>query len=46
MWDERLTSYEADVLMSGHGLTRRKRKALRDRIAAQRILTSWLEAQD
>ncbi len=44
MWDERLSSYEADVLMSGSGLTRKKKKARRDSLAAQRILTSWLEA--
>ncbi len=44
MWDERLSSHQADVLMSGSGLTRKKKKARRDRIAAQCILTSWLES--
>jgi putative Holliday junction resolvase len=44
MWDERLSSFEADELMAPAGFSRKKRKARRDRIAAQRILTSWLEA--
>jgi putative Holliday junction resolvase len=43
MWDERLSSFEADVLMSGTGLTRKKKKKRRDAIAAQRILTGFLD---
>jgi putative pre-16S rRNA nuclease len=44
MWDERLSSHEADVLMSGSGLTRKGKKKRRDAIAAQRILTGFLDA--
>jgi putative Holliday junction resolvase len=42
LYDERLTSFEADELMAGSGWTKKKRKARRDSIAAQRILTGWL----
>jgi len=42
--DERLTSFEADELMAGSGLTKKQRKARRDSIAAQRILAGWLAA--
>ena len=44
LWDERLSSQEADLLMSGSGLSRKKKKSRRDRLAAQRILTGWLDA--
>lgn len=43
LWDERLTTSEADRLLKGAGLNRRRRKRLVDANAAQRILDSYLE---
>lgn len=42
--DERYTSAEAAGRLAGLGLSRGKKKARSDSIAAQIILTSWMEA--
>jgi len=42
LWDERLTTAEADRMMKDAGVSRKKRKKSVDRIAAQLILTGWL----
>jgi len=44
-WDERLTSAAADALLVERGLTRKKRKARHDALAAQIILTGYLRAR-
>ena len=44
LWDERLSSYEADQRMARTGLTHKKKKRRRDSIAAQIILQSFLDA--
>ena len=41
--DERLSTYAASELLSEAGLSRRRRKELTDRIAAQQILQAWLD---
>lgn len=41
--DERLTSFEADERMDAHGVAPKRRKELRDRIAAVVILEGYLE---
>ncbi len=41
--DERYTSIEADNLMIQQGLKRQKRKALRDKLAAQILLQNYLD---
>lgn len=43
-WDERLTTVAAERAMRQGGVSRRKRKARRDRIAAQMMLQSYLDA--
>lgn len=43
--DERYSSREATGLLVGSGLTRAGKKARTDAIAAQVVLSSWLEAQ-
>jgi putative holliday junction resolvase len=43
-FDERYTTVEAEHRLSDAGLTRQKRKALRDKLAAQIMLQSYLEA--
>ena len=43
-FDERFSTFEADEKMRGAGLTRQKRKALRDKLAAQVMLQSYLDA--
>ncbi|HLJ94883.1 MAG TPA: Holliday junction resolvase RuvX [Gemmataceae bacterium] len=43
-WDERFTTVEAEDLLWSAGLTHRRRKARRDRVAAQIMLQSYLEA--
>lgn len=43
LWDERLTTSEAERLLRDAGLKRRQRKQLIDANAAQRILDSYLE---
>lgn len=45
LWDERLSSFEADGLMQSAGLTRQSRKKHRDAVAAQVILQSFLDAR-
>lgn len=44
LWDERLSSYEADDRMACSGLTHKKKKRRRDALAAQVILQSYLDA--
>lgn len=44
-WDERLSSLVADEYLAEAQLTRKKKKARRDRVAAQVILQTFLEAQ-
>ena len=43
LWDERLTSFQADQTMRAAGLTRAKRKQRRDALAAQAVLQSFLD---
>ncbi len=45
LWDERLTSYQADTLMREAGLTRARRRRHRDALAAQVILQAFLDAR-
>ena len=45
LWDERLTTAEADTLMKSAGLSRKKRSRLLDGMAAQLILQSYLDSQ-
>ncbi|MFW2331479.1 MAG: Holliday junction resolvase RuvX [Nitrospinota bacterium] len=42
--DERLSSIEADEVMSNIKTNRKRRKELRDQIAAQIILSDWLKS--
>ena len=44
LWDERLSSVEAERLLIGAGERRARRRTARDRVAAAIILQSWLEA--
>ncbi len=43
-WDERFTTVEAEGFLQDAGLTKKQRKARRDRVAAQILLQSYLEA--
>src|ERR1051326_3721280 len=43
LMDERLTTFDADGQMAGRGLTRGKKKNLRDALAAATILKDFLE---
>ena len=43
-WDERFTSVEAEGHLLAAGLTDKQRKARRDRVAAQILLQSYLDA--
>lgn len=43
-WDERMTSVEAENILLMADLSRKKRKRLRDRLAAQIILQSYLDS--
>jgi len=45
-WDERLSSFTADELLQPAELTRKKRKAVQDAVAAQVMLQSYLEVSD
>lgn len=45
LWDERLTSFEADEVMRAARLSRAKQKRRRDALAAQAILQSFLDAR-
>ena len=42
-FDERFTTVEAEGLLLSAGLTNKRRKARRDRVAAQILLQSYLE---
>lgn len=43
-WDERFTSVEAENFLLAAGLTNKRRKERRDRVAAQILLQAYLEA--
>jgi putative holliday junction resolvase len=43
-WDERFTTVEAESALWLAGLTHKKRKARRDRVAAQMLLQAYLDA--
>jgi putative Holliday junction resolvase len=43
-WDERFTTVEAEGLLLSAGLTNKRRKARRDRVAAQILLQSYLDS--
>ncbi len=43
-WDERFTTVEAEGFLWSAGLTHKRRKERRDRVAAQILLQSYLEA--
>jgi putative pre-16S rRNA nuclease len=43
-WDERFTTVEAEAALWAAGLTHKKRKARRDRVAAQILLQAYLDA--
>jgi putative Holliday junction resolvase len=43
-WDERFTTVEAESALWAAGLTHKKRKARRDRVAAQILLQAYLDA--
>ena len=45
LWDERLSSFQADQLMKSVGLSPAKKKKLRDALAALVILQSFLDAR-
>ncbi len=44
LWDERLTSAQAEKTMQAHGVSRKKRAALVDSVAAREILQSYLDS--
>lgn len=44
MWDERLSTFEADLALSEARMRRERRKEVIDMLAAQIILRSWLDA--
>lgn len=44
VWDERLSSVEAERMLIAAGRRRSQRKVARDRVAAAIILQSWLQA--
>jgi putative Holliday junction resolvase len=43
-YDERFTTFEAETALLEAGLTKKKRKARRDRVAAQILLQTYLDA--
>ncbi len=45
LWDERLSSFQADELMQTAGLSQARQKKHRDALAAQVILQSFLDAR-
>ena len=45
LWDERLSSYQADAYMAEGGIRPSRRKRFRDALAAQIILQSFLDAR-
>lgn len=46
LWDERMTSVQAERTMIAHGVKRRRRRATTDRVAATLILQSYLDARN
>lgn len=44
LWDERFSTVEAERVLIAADLSRKKRQYVKDRIAAQRILQSYLNA--
>lgn len=44
LWDERFTTVEAEEILREAGVSPKKRRPARDRLAAQRILQSYLNA--
>jgi putative Holliday junction resolvase len=44
-WDERLSSYQADTILAAADVRRSRRQGLRDALAAQVILQSFLDAR-
>lgn len=45
LWDERLSSFQADEYLDTAGVRRSRRRKLRDALAAQVILQSYLDAR-
>ena len=45
LWDERFSTVEAERVLLEADLSRKKRRGLRDQLAAQRILQSYLDIQ-
>lgn len=45
LWDERLTTAEAERALIGGGVRRRKRRAVVDKLAAAVLLQSYLDAR-
>lgn len=45
LWDERLSSFQADEFMNAASVRRSRRKKLRDALAAQVILQGFLDAR-
>lgn len=45
IWDERLTTREADRILRAADVSRKKRKKLDDKLAAQLILQSYLDSR-
>lgn len=45
LWDERLTSFQADQALATMDVRRRRRRPLRDALAAQVILQAFLDAR-
>jgi putative Holliday junction resolvase len=43
-WDERFTTVEAENALWGAGLSHKRRKARRDRVAAQMLLQAYIDA--
>ncbi|RMG21017.1 MAG: Holliday junction resolvase RuvX [Deltaproteobacteria bacterium] len=44
-YDEAFTTREAEAVLIAGGVSRKRRKALVDKVAAQRILQGWLDAR-
>jgi putative holliday junction resolvase len=44
LWDERLSTYEADAILRESGIHWKKRKAVIDQVAAEVILRAYLDA--
>lgn len=45
LWDERMTTAEAERVMRSAGAKSGRRKEMRDQLAAQLILQSWLDSR-